>query len=299
MHRPPREHMARRAANDLLDSYGVVQMPVDPEWLATQDGARVVEQSGFPDGCYGALCLSGGSFQILISADCPNPGHRRFTIAHEVAHFTIEGHLDGLTWTGEFALSQGHFRGRRDPIEVEADCFASELLMPTRWAKEIVERSRPGVDAVREIARQFGTSVSAAAIRFVALSAEPAVVILSNGLEIEWVAHSEHFDAASWMRFRRHKGEWAPPGSATRHLGARRDHVLAGREDLGSGLLCEWFEGAPRDVEVEEEVLGLGPFGRTLTVLACPTLLEPDLLDGDEEESDEPDDWRSPLRTYR
>jgi len=295
---PPREHLARRIANELLDSHGVSQVPVDPTWLAVQEGATVIEQSGFPTGCYGALCLVDGAFQILVSTECPTAGHKRFTIAHEVAHFIIDGHVDGLAWTGDFALSQGHFRGRRDPIEVEADCFAAELLMPTRWARDVVEQREPGLGAVRELADRFDTSMSASAIRYAALSPEPVVVVLSHGLQIEWVASSGHFDAAAWMRFRRHKGEWAPRGSATRYLGGRRDDVATAEEATGSGLLCEWFEGAPAQLEVQEEVVGLGPFGRTLTVLSCPDL-DPDVLDEEGDADDEPRDWRDALRGYR
>lgn len=299
MHGSPRELLARRMARELLKEHGVAAHPVDPEWLAAQVGLEVVEMDGFTAHCFGALALVDGGFRILVSRSCPSRGLRRFTIAHELGHACIEDHTDGLSWANGYALSEGHFRGRKNPLEVEADCFASELLIPAAWGRTMVDASRPGVAAVRELAQAFDTSLPCAAVRFAALCGEPVIVVLSDGLTIEWIARSESFDTAPWIRFRKVKGEWAPPGCATRRLAERRGDVLAGAERSGAGYLSEWFEGAPAHLEVAEEAVGLGSYGRVLTLLSCPDLPEPDELYTDGGEEDEPQDWRDAARTYR
>jgi hypothetical protein len=77
--------------------------------------------------------------------------------------------------------------------------------------------------------------------------------------------------------------------------------VVDGKEDSDCGLLCEWFEDAPPVYAVGEEAVGLGYFGRVLTVLTCPDLPTPDELyaDADEEMGETgTGDWRDGLRPY-
>ena len=64
-------------------------------------------------------------------------------------------------------------------------------------------------------------------------------------------------------------------------------------------LLCEWFEGAPPTVEVIEEAIGLGSYGRVLTVLIIPDLPDADESDERDPEDHEGGDWRDALRGYR
>lgn len=62
--------------------------------------------------------------------------------------------------------------------------------------------------------------------------------------------------------------------------GMRKD-VLSAKKHCGETRLGEWF-GGPMGIELEEEVLGLGSYGFTLTVLSSETQLsQPD--DEDEE----------------
>jgi hypothetical protein len=191
----------------------------------------------------------------------------------------------------------GHFRSK-DPLEVEADCFASELLMPGRFVKPLMDRLGSGIAAVQTIADRFDVSLSAAAIRFAQVADFPCLVLLSKDGVVEWSATSPALWAHRWAR-RPWKGEWAPPGSGTRRIVAEPDRLLAGAADGSSLFLGEWLDGAPDDIEAEEEVIGLGSFGRVLTVISVSGLMEVDEYEGDEQVSEEHADWRSALRGYR
>ena len=46
-------------------------------------------------------------------------------------------------------------------------------------------------------------------------------------------------------------------------------------EVQAEGLLCEWFVDAPRGTHVTEEAVGLGSYGRVLTVLRPEGLPDP------------------------
>lgn len=64
--------------------------------------------------------------------------------------------------------------------------------------------------------------------------------------------------------------------------------------------MCEWFDGAPAGVEVCEDALGLGAYGRVLTVLHLPDVPDPEELDEGAASGEEGSgDWRDALRGYR
>jgi hypothetical protein len=65
------------------------------------------------------------------------------------------------------------------------------------------------------------------------------------------------------------------------------------------GYLSEWFPRAPQHLVVEVDAVGLGTYGRVLSLLVCPDFPDPDELYAAEEEGLsglEDRDWRSHLR---
>lgn len=304
MARIANEHMARRVANELIDSLGIASYPVEPIVIAEQLGFPVDEVPGFPPHCYGALSIVDGRFRILVSDACPTEGHRRFTVSHEVGHAAIEGHTDTVGWIDQggrkVALSEGHYRSWKDPVEVEADHFASELLLPDRWARPLVDSLPAGLDAVRELAERFGASLPCAAIRYARLSTAPVIIVLANGPSVEWVAANPHVQQAEFFRYNAVRTISIPRGSAARRLADAPAAVAASARDSSTDFLRDWFPRAPKDTAVHVDALGLGSYGRVLSVLVCRDL--PDLdelyvqeqLGDDDREGD--GDWRSQMR---
>ncbi len=104
---------------------------------------------------------------ILINL-MENPARRRFTIAHELAHYVL--HRDeGKLYAHRDTVQGG---SRIDRVESEANFFAANVLMPEdimRFAvREIEGRSlykMPGLMLVKEIADIFLVSEAAAEVR--------------------------------------------------------------------------------------------------------------------------------------
>lgn len=304
MTRAPNELMARRMANELLATLDIQTYPVDPITIAERSGVQVEDISGFPPHCFGALTIIDGRFRILVSTACPTPRHRRFTVCHEIGHASIDGHVDAIQWVDQggtrTAFSEGHFRSRKDPVEVEADHFASELLMPGRWARPVVDMLPVGLDAIRTLSDRFEASLSSAAVRYAQLAAAPVAVVLARGDSIEWVCASPEVQQADFFRYNAIRTATIPQGSATRRLATTPDAVLAGEQDSSTDLLCEWFPRAPKDLEVVVDALGLGAYGRVLSLLFCPDLPEPDEIylqeQLGEDRHEDRADWRSQMR---
>lgn len=304
MARVANEIMARRVANETLTTLGIASYPVDPVAIAEQLGFSVEDTPGFPAHCFGALSFVDGTFRILVSTACPTAGHRRFTVSHEVGHAAIDGHLDAMGWMEQegarTALSEGHYRSRKDPVEVEADHFASELLMPECWARSVVDALPVGLDAIRTLADRFEASLSCAAVRYAQLSAAPVVVVLARGHTIEWVSASREVQQAEFFRYNATRTATLPSGSATRRLADVPEAVHAGEQDSSVDFLQDWFPRAPRGLRVEVDALGLGVYGRVLSLLVCNDLPEEDELYLQEQLGDdhgeESRDWRSQMR---
>jgi IrrE N-terminal-like domain len=295
---PARELLARQTASALLTELGITTYPVDPEAIVHSKELLFEERADFPPTIFGALFRSGNQFGIAVSSACPTRGHRRFTICHELGHYHLPDHVERLLPEGrDLAPSLGgHFRSRKDPLETEADIFANELLMPERFLRPLIVRVGSGVSAIRHIAETFDASLSAAAIRFAAITDAPLAVLLSHDSVIEWTAMSPALWAHGWAR-RTLRGESVPRGSGTRRLARAASRVQRAETDGSTGFLCEWFDDAPKDIEVTEDAIGLGPYGRVLTVLEAPDLED---RDPDDDQGDDDDgDWRGGMRGYR
>ncbi len=93
---------------------------------------------------------------------------RRFTIAHELAHFVLHRNGSKLYAHRDFS-GDGAVKSR---MEQEANYFAANVLMPEKLVRENVEDIRAGVWGrlpnfvlIKEIADNFVVSESAAEVR--------------------------------------------------------------------------------------------------------------------------------------
>jgi hypothetical protein len=96
-----------------------------------------------------------------------NLGLRRFTIGHEIGHWTL--HASAIR-SGTLSLLSGDRiwcrDGSRHPAEQQADLFASHLLMPAHLLRpELPKYPWNGWTAVYQLAETFAVSTTAMLIR--------------------------------------------------------------------------------------------------------------------------------------
>lgn len=278
MTRPKLDSDAFRAkAEFLLKNLGRHKLPVDPFAIAQEEGLVVQAKPDTAGGVSGMLIKSGDNFGILYATHIRSRGFQRFSVAHELGHYFLEGHPEAL-FTGDGThVSRAGFASR-DRHELEADFFASGLLMPDGPFRAALRRVGDGLEAVEELAEVCGTSLTATAIRFAQTVQEPAAVIVSTGQRVDYAFLSDamrEFAGASWPR----RGDELPERSLTSRFNSRQDAVEDRKRDVAEIGLRVWFE-TRRAVDATEEVVGLGEYGRTLTVITTDVVPE----DEDEEE---------------
>lgn len=113
----------------------------------------------------------------------------RFVVAHEIGHFIRHPDNDNYDACTRGDLSNYTGTGR----EAEANDFASELLMPEVLFQKRCDRNRPSLRDVAELASEFCTSLTAAALRFVLFAPEPCAVVHSTAGAVDWLDWSSSF----------------------------------------------------------------------------------------------------------
>lgn len=146
------------------------EAPVDLQAMAAALGVSVDMEADLGPDVSGRICRrrdSGGSDQFRIEVNGAHPWRRRrFTLAHEIAHFLL--HRDLL---GQGIEDNEMYRsGLPDPIEYEANRFAAELLMP---AKLVRTAYRSGAKAIVPLADAFDVSAEAMRVRLKELRLAP------------------------------------------------------------------------------------------------------------------------------
>ena len=140
-------------------------------------------------------------------------------------------------------------------------------------------------NAVHDVATEvFKADGTATAIRFAKLCDEPVAVVCSKGDRAQFAfmsKPSQDYRGLTWIR----KGAGLPAGTATANFNKDEDNVRKGKRVASTSTLDTWFDGGG-DAELNEDVVGLGEYGKTLTVLWADSLPDSDEV----EESDDIDE---------
>ncbi len=164
-----------RRVRDILDASQVTAPPVPVERIARK--LAHLRFSPLDNELSGMAFIKDGTAIIGINA-LHHPNRQRFTIAHECGHLVLhreqvtrEVHVDkAFPMLMRDAVSAASV----DPMEIEANLFAAELLMPEYLLAGELGDSTFDIDddaAVTALARRFRVSMSAMQFRLGNLSA--------------------------------------------------------------------------------------------------------------------------------
>ena len=273
--------MAKQKAEVVLRELGITGLPVDPFAIAGKHDIVIEAKPDGEDGVSGMLLRYGDVFGILYATDIPIEGFQRFSVAHELGHYFLAGHVDHLLKEGAHTSRAGFVSA--DPYELEADNFAAGLLMPAGLCKRLISHHDLGLAAIEALAGECKTSLTAAAIRFAELTDGAVAVIVSTGRTIDYCILSEVMKSLPQLRWVR-KGLPVPASTETARLSMVAERVLKGDRATAEIDVMDWL-GGTRSAIVTEEVVGLGRYGKTLTVLSSSRIRHEE--HGDEGDDDE------------
>ncbi len=275
--------MARRQGEIKAKEKGYDTFPVDPFSIA-EDEEIIVEPKA-PDqvGVSGGIIFHDDNVGIFYATNIKSNGFRRFTVAHELGHYFLEGHPEEILKTAPIHVSKAGFTQGANSIELEADHFASGLLMPSKLVGEVIGGSRVGLDGIVALSKLAECSLTASAIRAAECCEYPMAIVVSSGDKVAYAFLSESFKKLDKLAFLK-KGS-PLPRTHTAQFNLDPQNVQSARSMCGKTSLAQWFS-CERRLDLDEEVIGLGSYGFTLTVLSSEELaVDPDDEAYDEEQS--------------
>lgn len=274
--------MAKQKAEVLLKEEGITSLPIDPFAIAASRDITVEAKPDTINGVSGMLLRHGDFFGILYATHIQNEGFQRFSVAHELGHYFLDGHIDHVLPQDGIHTSHAGFVSA-DPYELEADNFAAGLLMPKGPFKRAIGRRDPGLTVIEEMASDCQTSLTATAIRYAELTDDAVAIIISTGQTINYCFLSETMKSLPQLRWPC-KGSSIPKGTETARFNADSNCILMADRAANDIDVMDWL-GGTHSAMVTEEVVGLGRYGKTLTVLSSTSIGQDDDSGIDDEES--------------
>jgi len=220
--------------------------PVPVEDIAMDRGILCLEAK--LTGCLARLVRKGKRGIIRTHSGIREEGRKRFAIAHEMGHwFLHEAESQFFVCTAE---QMRDYKG--SPMEVEANLFASEFLMPTALFRPLAHDVEPRLERIKSLAATFKTSLTATGMKFVDINKHECILVLSTNKAVAW---SKQQGKRSGLRIE--KGMRLHPESFAFHvrlcLAFEKPFVAALAETRG-GVHDELRVGTERNVSVAGEI---------------------------------------------
>ncbi len=260
--------------SDLLNQVlGLDRFPVPVEDVALEysqqrfrDAPIAKVQGEDLDGFDGMLAANKkrDKWMILYNSAVSSEGRKRFTVAHEFGHYLLHRHQqeEFACGAGDIETS-GEGKGSRD-IEKEADDFATTLLMPLDDFRRQVDGETVSFDLLGHCADRYGVSLTAAAIRWLEIAPQRAVLVASRDDHMLWASSNEAaFKSGAFFATRKNTIEL--PRSALAHsrncTGSAQSHETRAQV---------WFARESAEMPITEMTKVAGNYGYTLTLLVIP-----------------------------
>ena len=258
--------------SDMLNRVlGINRFPVDVQQLALEytnqcfpDSPITKIQGERIDGFEGMLKANKSKTKWLIVYNDGNgsEGRQRFTVAHEFGHYMVHRELQDEFACHDDEISTGE-RSKRD-IEAEADQFASTLLMPYDDFRRQVNGQPISFDLIGHCADRYGVSLTAAALRWIDIAPERAILIASRDDHMLWAKSNEDaFKSRAYFATRKNVIEL--PRTALAH--SANAETTVSQQDVRANT---WFTNEPVYVRAQELVKSAGQYDYKLTLLLLP-----------------------------
>ena len=191
--------MTRRAPNlaqEIIERYGIAE-PDDIilHAIAYDLGIMIMEKP--ISGAEGRLVSNHSNGIIVVNLNIPEPGKKRFVMAHEIGHFELHRKIQRMSICDNDAFVDWH---KNRPHETEANEFAAELLMPYSLFRHDCESDAPSIDLIKTLANKYNTTLTSTAIRFVEVGWFPLLLVCSENKRIKWFRKSSDFNYWPYQR---------------------------------------------------------------------------------------------------
>jgi Zn-dependent peptidase ImmA (M78 family) len=164
-----------------------------PEIIAEQ--SDISYSYGNYKDCFDGLLEYDGKFHIYLNKKnslTPDNPRIRFSFAHELGHYFIDEHRNALIKGKSLHKSYNQYF-RRNIVEMEADFFASNLLMPKQFFINDIANKKFSIDIIHSLKDKYKVSFTACALRFLDTEIHPIMIVYAENRQIKWKFYNEDF----------------------------------------------------------------------------------------------------------
>lgn len=212
-----------------------------------------------------------GDWAIIYNQAISSPGRIRFTLAHELGHYLVHRHLQVSFNCSEVDTTQWDSEERQ--IEFEANTFASYLLMPADDYRRQIHGATIDLDVLGACADRYGVSMTSAILKWLELTPQRAVLVMSQNGIVQWACGSE---SGKWLSISLNKrlanGQRRPlPARSATRLGTDTNV-----DRLGTPIDARiWFPLEPEGMVAREMRIASDLYRQTMTLLVLPPEVKP------------------------
>lgn len=183
----------------------------------------------------GQIISVGGRSIITINSSIEFEPKKRFTTAHELGHFELHKDYPIISDTENDLISW--FQGNNTSLEIEANEFAAELLMPTAIFQNECHKRRFGPNMIEYLAKRFKVSKTVAILKFVKAGNHPIMVVFCKDNKMKWWKKSDDF--RHYLEFERDK---QPPTESVAYELFTTNKIYTGDELKQDIWKSDWFK---------------------------------------------------------
>ena len=258
-----RKKQLEELADFIATENGIDNMPVDVAAIAEENGLTYC-LGNYGDYFDGMLEYEDGHFHVYINNRGKFPistARIRFSFAHELGHYFIDEHRLVLESGSSLHHPSKYCFEQRNPVEKEADYFASCLLMPCSVFSEEC-RGIFTFKKLEELSKRFGVSLPAVASRYMDYGSMPIALVCAKDGKIQYKLFSNDFP---YKKIKTDYTNKVPPLTCAGDF-FENDVECDDTEQVDAK---EWFSTCVdlRGVKVHEHCVYHKQYGQTLSVL--------------------------------
>lgn len=161
---------------DIAKEYSKQVFPKDP--------ITEIMGTDFSDKFDGALTPNNGKWGIIYNNIIQSKGRINFTLAHELGHYLLHRHMFSRRMCSKQDMLD--WQSTEAQIEVEANIFASYLLMPSDDFCKQFYKKQVSASLIEKLVKRYEVSRSAAALRWMKLYNPRAMLVSGKEGFIDW-----------------------------------------------------------------------------------------------------------------
>ncbi len=155
----------KKEAGKILEEMGIDELPIDPvKIIDSLDIKRMDHDFNSIEG-FSFFDPKNKKFHIGVNSQITNLQRKKFTYAHELGHVCLDGGNLNSCQQSDINCFK-----RLDPSEINANTFASHLLLPESLIKDKIKGIEPSWDEISKLSKITQTSLITAATRFIELT---------------------------------------------------------------------------------------------------------------------------------